>query len=175
MSKSKYKTTFLGIRQQHSYELHGVIDLVLKDFPGIEDFVEIGTGNGAMSIFLGLHAYIRGGKVFTCDVIRREGLFEAQKMFEVLPIQFCQVGCFSEEGMKMIKEIIGYKPSFVFCDGADKPEELNTFSRYITLGSIICAHDYGTEIKDKDIDIPWLKFIHRDLWESVETCFFEKT
>ncbi len=58
--------TFLGVRQQHNYMLYRLIDEVLNH-QHIEKFVEVGTGAGALSVVLGLHAVNRGSHLLTFD------------------------------------------------------------------------------------------------------------
>lgn len=46
-------------------------------------------------------------------------------------------------------------PVYIFCDGGNKPRELETFSLYMRVGDIISVHDYTDdqtgEIKDRDL------------------------
>ena len=52
----RWYKTFLGQHQQHTYWLYKVIDDIITDNPQLRRFVEIGTGAGALSVVLGLHA-----------------------------------------------------------------------------------------------------------------------
>jgi len=47
----------------------------------------------------------------------------------------------------VIQNCIGDAPSWLFCDGGFKGKELQTFSPKLPKGSIISAHDLGTEFK----------------------------
>ncbi len=176
--KSKYKNTFLGVRQQHSYELHKLIDTILYD-RNISKFLEIGTGNGAMSVLLGLHAFVRNGMLMTFDTIEREDLHKCMDLFDLLQIHMYFLDCFSDEANDLITNYMIGSPAFVFCDGGDKPKELETFSKHLPIGSIICAHDYMIEIFPDDIkpvvEKNQLKPLFEDLWGGkIKTCFFEK-
>ena len=172
----RYNGNFLGVRQQHSYRLHGIIDDILIENPQVTRFIEVGTGHGALSVILGLQALMRGSHLLTFDPQMREGLFLLKPIFERLSIEFQLFSCFSIKSKVRMRNYIENNPCFFFCDGADKPKEFNTFSEFLPKDSIICAHDYTIEIQDKDIDNTHLTPIHKVCWadRDVLTCFWKR-
>lgn len=172
--KVKYTTTFLGIRQQHSYDLYKVIDSVLLDNPQINNFIEIGTGNAALTVILGLHAFLKGTRLLTLDTNdSRPGFVRLKQLLDQLDVYFCKLDCFSKEALREIRLSIAYSSTFLFCDGDDKPKEINTFSKLLKPNSIIAAHDFGYEICRKDVDEKRLEPLVLKEWNKVQTCFYK--
>jgi len=147
MQVAEIRGRFLGVRQQHSYNLYHLFDQVITKY-NPQSFVEIGTGNGAMSIFLGLYAYQRGASLLTFDVQERADLPKARPFFSLLSVYMRMVDAFT--AMDEIESHIDGKPAFLFCDGDDKPREMAVFREILPSGSIIAAHDYPSEISATD-------------------------
>ena len=178
LKDNQWHKLFLGVRQQHNYMLYQFIDDVLKN-TSIERFVEIGTGAGALSVVLGLHAVIRDTHLLTLDTQVRGGKYRLDKVFDALEIEFVQEDCF-ENVERILKHIDG-KPCFFFCDGGNKSKEFNTFAPLLPAGSIIAVHDYETkEIRAKDIEevakafTPVLEKYWREEKFDIRTCFYKK-
>ncbi len=170
--------TFLGVRQQHNYMLYRLIDEVLNH-QHIEKFVEVGTGAGALSVVLGLHAVNRGSHLLTFDTQVRGRKPMLDRVFDALEIEFVQGDCF-DNVERILKHMDG-KPCFFFCDGGNKPREFNTFATLLPFGSIIAVHDYETkELCAEDIAevasalTPVLEKHWRDDIFDVRTCFYRK-
>jgi predicted O-methyltransferase YrrM len=173
---SDWHKTFLGVRQQHNYMLYQFIDKALRHEP-IERFVEIGTGGGALSVVLGLHAVNRGTRLLTLDTLVRKGKPMLDNVFDALEIEFVQEDCFNNVE-RILKHIDG-KPCFFFCDGGNKIKEFNTFAPLLPVGSIIAAHDYETkELRAADIEevarglTPVLEEYWREEKFNIRTCFW---
>jgi hypothetical protein len=87
------------------------------------------------------------------------------------------------ELMETIKNHIGTKPCFIFCDGGRKHKEFNVFVRILPKRSVIAAHDYPMEISDEQMKESIEEFnlvpICKEEWtggvEDVRTCFFLKS
>ena len=167
--------TFLGVRQQHNYALYSSIDEVLQNEP-IERFVELGTGAGALSVILGLHAIQRNTHLLTFDYQTRGEKPKLDDVFKALHIEFIQANFF--DWIKYIQSYIQDKPCFLFCDGDDKAREFNTFAPILPVGSIIAAHDYGDEFKLDELQTKGLVPVLENRWDEdvykLRTCFFKK-
>jgi len=180
VKKPRWHNTFLGARQQHTYWLYKVIDDILVDNPQIYEFVEIGTGQGALSIVLGLHAAQRHTSLLTFDINDRHQ--KVTPLFTKLDILFHKLDCFTSKASHLMMHTMGGTPTFFFCDGDDKPKEFNTFVPMLPADSIIAAHDYGVEIKDADMVDTIKKYdlepLHQEEWsggiDDIQTCFFLK-
>lgn len=171
--------TFLGIRQRHTYWMYKVIDNILNENKQIRGIIEIGTGAGALSIFLGLECYERGLKpLITYDILP---LAREPKLFKLLGIKFIVRDCFHKDS---IQEIIKYasEPIFFVCDGGNKLKEFGYFTGLLKQDSIIAAHDWGIELELKNILDTLNKYemkpLHKEEWDSppdfIKTCFWKK-
>ena len=190
--KRWYKT-FLGIRQRHTYWVYKVIDEILNENRQIKGIIEIGTGAGALSIFLGLECYERELKpLMTYDikgfVTEKEDIFNYKepRLFKLLNIKFIVRDCFHEESIQEIKEYAN-RPVLFMCDGGNKLKEFKYFAELIKPGSIIASHDWQsiarsklTEENTRDTAKRFsLKPLNKEEWDSppdhIKTCFWRKT
>jgi cephalosporin hydroxylase len=133
---------------QHSYYLYNVIDQVMIGNPDISGIVEIGTGYGALTEFLGLWGLSRGVPIVTVDHVN----IHDENVLSALGITYFQTDEFSDEFIDYMKKFIdAYDRILFICDGGNKPKEFNFWAPLLKTGSIIAAHDWGTEIKLSDI------------------------
>ena len=58
---------------------------------------------------------------------------------------------FSDVIISKMDSIINNQPTYIICDGGNKPKEFNFWAPKIPIGSIISAHDWGVEISINDI------------------------
>lgn len=172
---NEWHKTFLGVRQQHNYALYRFIDEVLIDEP-IERFVEIGTGHGALSVILGLHAVQRGSHLLTIDRNIRGDKPMLDSVFDALGIEFIHDNWAYHRDR--IQEYMEDKPTFLFCDAANKTLEFNTFAPVLPVGSIIASHDLGSETIIENLNTEGLVPLLKEYWEDpkydIRTCFFRK-
>lgn len=123
--------------------MYEIIDRVMTSNPQIRSIIELGTGAGAVSLVFGLWGLQRGIPVATVDNVMRHN----SKLLSALSVQFLESDIFSPETVSKIQNTIASSPSWVFCDGGWKGKELTTFAPMLPAGSIISAHDLGTEFK----------------------------
>jgi hypothetical protein len=162
----KWHKTFLGIRQQHTYWLYKVIDEILNEYQ-VEGIIEIGTGRGALSIFLGLECFQREFEpLITVDIVRPENV---DRIFNLLNIRFIEKDIFTIE-------FTFDKPILLFCDGGNKAKEFNSFVPKLKSGSIIAVHDWERELSEKDIDTSLVEPIKQEEWnqspDNIHTSFW---
>ena len=144
----EWHLTFAGRYMQHSYYLYNVIDQVMIGNPNISGIVEIGTGYGALTEFLGLWGISRGIPVVTVD----HAIIHDEHVLDSLGVHYLEMDEFSDEFLEYIKDFIESLDSLLFiCDGGNKPKEFNLWAPLLKSGSIIAAHDWGTEINWSDI------------------------
>ncbi|MCW4027014.1 MAG: class I SAM-dependent methyltransferase [Candidatus Bathyarchaeota archaeon] len=178
--KKTWHKHFLGVRQQHNYWLYKVIDDVLMQAPQIERFVEIGTGGGALSVVLGLHAVQRGTHLLTFDPQIRGHKPKLDRVFKQLEIEFVEDDAFAH--CERVQQLIEDKPTFLFCDGGDKVGEAEVFSPLLPVGSIIGIHDYASwEAPEEEIRerlspnfTPVLEEYWLEDYYDIQTCFWRK-
>ena len=182
MSHKGFKTTwynfFMGARMQHGWSLYSVIDDLMHQNPQIETLVEIGTGGGALSVVLALHAVRRDSHLLTFDIQTRGYKPSVDKVFEKLGVEFVEEDVF--DNVERIKKHVGGKPTFLFCDGGNKYKEFKTFAPLLPSGSVIAAHDYGDEILPAQMGelTEGYEPIFEELWldrkHELYTCFYRK-
>jgi predicted O-methyltransferase YrrM len=161
---------FLGIRQQHSYNQYHLFDQVITKY-NPQSFIEIGTGHGAMSIFLGLYAHQRAAPMITIDMQHKGDLDLALPFFDLLGIVMYQGDCF--EMLDRIRTEIAGKRVFFLCDGGNKIKEFSTFKPFLGKGSILTAHDFPYEINTAQVDTNGLCPIEQHRWEETKTMLWE--
>lgn len=144
----QWKLTFIGQGQQHNYYMYYWIDQVFQGHPHFKKIVEIGTGAGAVTIVLALWGIKLGGvPVLTID--RR---MKCDKyLFDALKIIFRQVNEWDGKTIEGIEKFIGGRPTFMLCDGSNKAAEVNFWAPKLSKGSVIAAHDWGSEIWVNDV------------------------
>jgi len=181
MNHPRWHKTFLGIRQQHCYGLYETIDRVLVDNPQICKFVEIGTGGGALSVVLALHAVQRDTFLITFDTQIRGDRLKADSAFAALGVRSYLYDCFDKVSVDIIDQYLEDSPCFFFCDGGNKLKELKMFAPLLSSQSIIAAHDYCTAALDKDQAdkaardlslVPYLPEIWCGGVDDIRTCFY---
>lgn len=126
-------------------------EYVLNDNPHLKGIVELGTWEGGFSWYLWAQAKIRGLSFRTYDV-------------KVPPTEipnFCQLDIFAQAthiGEYLQRE----EPVIVLCDGGNKAREVKTFAPYLSPGSLLVVHDWGTEVQPSEIT---LEMAYQDLFE----------
>ena len=176
--KTTWYTSFLGVRMQHNYGLYKTFDDVLVDNPQIERFVEIGTGGGAVSVILALHATQRDTHLLTFDTQTRGHKPKVDRIFKKLDVEFVEEDVF--ENIERIQKHIDGKPAFLFCDGGNKILEVNTFAPLLPSGSVIAAHDYGREVYPENVKDAHVGYVplYEERWLDTDiqifTCFHKK-
>ena len=105
-----------------------------------ETIVELGTFEGGFSLYLDAQARFRDMYFRTYDIkppARDIPGFVQSDIYR--DAQW--IGAYMQE----------HSPVIVFCDGGNKPRELKTFSRYVTVDSTLVVHDWGTEMLLSDV------------------------
>ncbi len=125
---------------------------VLNANPQCRAIVEIGTWKGGFSHFLYAQARARGMRFHT---------FDAVDPSREIP-GFEKLDCWSPVGLERISKLLGgldgrvparedAEPVVLFCDGGNKPRELETFPPMCPPGSVFLVHDWGTETLPTDV------------------------
>lgn len=146
----EWHTTFVGQYMQHNYRLYPILDSVFQNNPQIERIVEIGTGAGALTTFLGLWGLKRNIPLLTLDIKPEAD----RKFLEKLGVKLIVGDEFNEFVRTSIKSFIKERPTLFICDGANKQDELNYWAQYLVPNSIIAAHDLGVEFSVLNIPPP---------------------
>lgn len=113
-------------------------EVVLNSNPQLAGIVEIGTWHGGFSRYLQAQASHRHMGFVTFDAVRPDDP----------PPGFLQVDVFR------YPEQVGeccVSPVALFCDGGNKPRELDMFPPLCHPDSIFLVHDWGTEVLPEDV------------------------
>ncbi len=171
--------TFAGQYMRHNYYEYYVLDDIIGNNPQIKSIIEIGTGNGALTMVLGLHGVKKDIPVFTVDT--NPNLSKpVWPVFKALGVQFHNGNVFSDDIINKINSIINNRPTYIICDGGNKPKEFNFWAPKMPVDSIMSAHDWGVEISMKhikDVVDKYLQPYKPERWTEMNIQFatFKKT
>ena len=185
--KEEIRGHFLGIHQQHSYNLYHLMDEIIQ-YQKPMRFVEIGTGAGAMACFLGMYAWQRGTHLLTLDINEhRLQSHLARPFFEQFNVQYEVVDCFSATAKSLILNHMDTEPTLMFCDGGNKVREFNYFKDWLPENrgaarrsivkkhkSVIVTHDYPLECGPDQIDTDGWHRKHENRWEDTKSMVWVK-
>lgn len=162
--------SFVGQAAAHNFFVHELISRNLGRYPGIASIVELGTYRGALTMYLGLWGLRLGIPVHTFDYEPNLSS-PVHHVFEKLGVQAHWIDMYTKEGADEVMRAVGDKPTYLLCDGGDKPKEFDLFSRLVPVGSIISAHDWGTEITEIKSEGVLFEHLHVDEWMIHEARF----
>jgi hypothetical protein len=144
---------FAGQRVQHSFFVHHLISQVLlKHGKEIRSIVELGTGLGGLTAYLGLWGLRLDVPVHTFDINAYALESGTGPLFKRLGVSYSQVDIFADSGAAQVRRAIGTAPAYLICDNGNKPREFQTFVPGLSSGSIVSTHDWGAEIHGADVE-----------------------
>lgn len=146
----EWHLSFIGQHMQHNYRLYYLLDDIIGNNQQIKSIVELGTGYGALTLALGLHALKMDVPILTID-IRDDLCVPVLPLFEKIGIDFYKGDAFTQEVSDKIVSIVGNLPTYIICDNGNKVREFRYWAPKIPSGSVISAHDWLTEINMKDV------------------------
>jgi hypothetical protein len=137
------------------------VEAILDDL-NYERIVELGTGSGALTVFMATHALMRGNKpVHSFDNKRPSE--KCVVALDKLGASFMQCDIFSEQ--EFIGKIIDNDGlTIVYCDNGKKIDEMVAFSKYMKKGDVMLVHDYPDEVSDMDFEFVKREYGMED-WE----------
>lgn len=136
--------SFYGyIAEQSSLGLD-LIKEILEENTDILRVVELGTGHGGMSLFLGTCVSPRSGRVLTIDRVRimDRGFDAWNAVAQGLGVSFLQGDVFSPETVRAVSEFTRGHRALIFCDDGDKKREVALYTEVLKSGDLLMAHDY---------------------------------
>ncbi len=148
---SRTRINLFGILVQQSLVSIAGIEEVLNIFKP-QVILEIGSGFGALTTYLGVWAAINNAEVYSIEI--NDNLVEkAKKVWGGLPINYYAMDEFSKEWLDIVtkKILVGKSCKFVFCDGADKVRELKIYESMLDKGDILGTHDWVKKEANKKI------------------------
>jgi len=115
----------------------------------VRSIIELGTGQGGMSLYLLLWAIQKNIRFNTFDNVRRNSNFQSRLEREINlrdHFHLLDVLAYPPEVMKFANP-----PVLIYCDDGNKPLEMQIYSRLLRPGDFIAVHDYGIEIHQDDL------------------------
>jgi len=137
----------------------------------VDRIVEIGTGCGIFTVFLGMYCHYNNKKLITFDV-KDQVNDKTQRLFDALKIDYRIKDIFenvSEIGGEISKE----GTAVVLCDNGNKVKEFNIFSKFLKTGDFILAHDYSKSLEYFNAEIKgkywnWMEIDDKRIQEVCE-------
>ena len=136
--------TLLGVPLWHSWTSLYALEKILARYLEITKIVEIGTGGGGLTLFLGLHGEISDRLVLSidrCNMITPR----TRDALSSLPVSRLFGSYDDPEILRIVKAFLN-EPALVYCDNGNKVDEFHTYAELLKPGDVIMAHDYPTEI-----------------------------
>lgn len=132
---------FFGLCMSQNQNALALFSAIFDDYGPFAQLIEIGTGNGGLSILFHIYAASVRGRFLTIDNRLRNA-----RLLASLGVESYGDSCWNREN-DLGAVIVQPGRSFIFCDGGDKRRELATFARYLKMGDIIGVHDYAATRK----------------------------
>lgn len=140
-----FRTNFLNIPFAQNNLSLVVFDDFLTRVKDVERIIEVGTGCGIFSMFLGIYCFYNDKKMITYD-IKSNIQEKTKKMFKVLGVDYRIKNIF-ENVLEIENDIKSQGRTVVLCDNGDKTREFLLFSKFLKTGDFILAHDYARDLE----------------------------
>jgi len=130
------ETEFEGI---HISQTPGIKKHFQKILPEFDRVIEIGTFNGGLTLF------IHRNKKESCELISYDIDPSVNQAPKDLDIDFRIGNCMSVPVINEIKDLImdESKRVLLLCDGGNKNEEFNLFSKFLKVKDVVMLHDFA--------------------------------
>ena len=148
-----YAHTFSGSRglfgvsfSEHAFGWGDVqlLNWALQSNLKMRRFVEFGTYRGLTSLYLGITATMRSGKLTTFDIkdLRKRELLGMwnDEVMEFVEADVEDPNNLSEKAIESLKQA-----DLFFCDGGDKLKEVQLYAQYLPAGASLIVHDVNYE------------------------------
>lgn len=162
-----------GVRCQQAFSAVYLLERLLNKhhFPSM---IELGSGHGALSVYLAVRAVLHGQVLHTVELYPRGlttgGTFETGTLLAKLaPAVHVHEADATDPAVLAKLATATNAPRLWLCDGGDKPKEVQLVADLAHDTDIIMAHDYGApgdavgEIGDSRIPKGWQ---HWQPWQA---------
>lgn len=156
---------FLNIGMRQSAEAIPAFDKFFR----IEKFdriIELGTGNGGLTLFLGLYCLFSDCELYSFDQEDKRA-DKIKSLLKRLPVKFYQRDIWKSADFisALIEE---NKKTLLLCDNGNKNREFKTYSDCLKPDDFIMIHDY---VETKNSFRNYYK--KNDIWDSCEITWFD--
>lgn len=149
---SLWTTWFMGCQAiQYWSDLYSW-ERIFNRHPEIRSIVELGSGQGGLSLFFRLQALQRGMRFFTIDSAPVPAA--TTELAKAVGLVQC---CITEDmwvnGSATVLSLLSNLPHplLLLCDGGNKPREFQFFVPFLLPGDFVAVHDWGNEFTEQDI------------------------
>jgi len=126
-------------------------EMLLNEHRDIKTIVEMGAGDGGLTLFLKVQCVARGLQFRSIDRNRPGALDTRLAQTLELPADFVQSDFWKSKRLSRWLINQRLKPLLLFVDGGNKSRELAHFGPMLAPGDYVGVHDYGTEFLPDDI------------------------
>ena len=142
--------------------------------------IELGTGNGGLTLYLGMWAHLIQARLMTVERLPSDATRNVLRIASlVLPITIRTID-YTLEPAIVTEFIDAHTPCLLLCDGAtDKAAQMRLFAPYLKPGDVLMGHDYKPELgidnqlKDTDLggicDEYGYEPFMQDMWNSYKS------
>ena len=167
--------TFIGFKMYQTYSTLYAFEEFIKAHPDVRVVVELGTGPGGLTLFLGLLMQINAGHVLTIDndpTHKKLSWYPIAK--NIGNIQWLHENAFDPITLRKVKAYINENiidgKALILCDDGYKPRELRDYMILLEPGDFIMVHDHMKEILPRH----YTQYIDQGLLELVDFPAFEE-
>jgi hypothetical protein len=175
-----WHTTFCGVPAVQAWQDFMLWERFLNEAKP-KTIIEIGTFEGGFSLYLYFQAYSRNALFYTVDFMNFAKFDDETSPLFVNGLKsfFLHVDVWSDAFQGFLQRGISdplSHPVVLFCDGGNKPKEMQTFSPRLSVGDYLAVHDWSHECSDADLEgLPIEKVLQSEC-ESLNslTRFFKR-
>ena len=122
------------------------LDYVLFNNKHIKNAIELGTMHGLTTLYLGVAMALRGGWASSYDIVDLKPE-HITKVCRWLPITFRLGDVLNSVVIQAeVSSELQDSATMLFCDDGNKAREVELYAPKMVTGSVLLAHDWGTEI-----------------------------
>ena len=159
---------FLGLSMGKSWTEFFQLEIFLNTFL-FNTIVELNTGNGVNTVFMGLHGILKKIKIYTFDNHPPDST--AEDFFHKLDVLYYTKDIFTPEAIEQITARLQRNgKTLLYCKGNDKRKKVETFGPKLKKDDVILIYN-----ADNEIDLDAMRYFSSNLGlEVLEKEWFDK-
>lgn len=131
-------STFFGVDMAQAWSELQLYERILNAHPELKMVIELGTGSGGLSHYLGAQCSHRDIKFMTFDHSEPPAHVPGWHLANVL-----------ENALEVASHF--HSPMLLICDDGDKPLEMSLYTPHLLPHDLLAVHDWGTEVQEADV------------------------
>ena len=160
----KYPKIVLEVKHGKTY-IPNILETIKEFNP--ELLIELGTFQGGLTLII--HEKFPTLEISSFDHIDRLSSPRKKVLFNKF-VTFHIQDLISSPNKFLIDFLVSNKSTkkFLYCDNGNKTYEINTYSKYLSVGDVMGCHDWFVEVNPKDVRDSLEKFVpyKLDLWKD---------